>query len=686
MSASQRRVKWAVILFQGVLLVSGITLILMNTRVSPGDLTAVHAREISLAGSNGCNACHGENRQESPAVSCATCHADIQSQIGGKSGFHGTLPEGEASDCGRCHGEHQGREFVSVNRRSFALAGVPDEALFGHEKLDFHLSGRHLSLECTQCHRHAEAKELPKGEKRFLGLAQACTSCHKDIHEGAFGPACQTCHGQEQRFASAAAFRHPEVFPLTGAHAGIACASCHKPGTLKGVQAAGTPAVVRSCASCHKSPHGDDFLSRMGRSISLSAGDSCVRCHVPEKGSFLGPKATVTARQHAALGFPLTAPHHQVSCVACHAVYGKALPGEFAETYPRRYPGRSPDNCRACHADPHRGEFDIGVFKGRDCLSCHSRQAFSPPQFDMAKHDLAFKLEGRHRKLQCNQCHTKPEEKGPRDYRGVPIDCRSCHKDPHGGQFDKPIYLGGDCRSCHTQNEWRPPTFTVEMHRKTSFELTGAHLGISCTRCHDAPSSPELAGGKPCPRKFAGVSADCASCHQDVHAGKFDGTGRPATTEGRKSCARCHGTDSFRAVATKTFDHALWTGYALAGAHARAQCAACHGRSAAPDARGRTLGVAAGTSCQSCHSDPHAGQFGPTASVNCSSCHREEGTFKSLRFDHQKQSRFPLDELHSKLACATCHKSMPVGGGVNAVRYKPLGTKCGDCHDPRGPR
>jgi hypothetical protein len=304
----------------------------------------------------------------------------------------------------------------------------------------------------------------------------------------------------------------------------------------------------------------------------------------------------------------------------------------------------------------------------------------------MAKHDTVFKLEGRHRKLRCDECHRKTETEGPRNYSGVPVDCRSCHKDPHGGQFDKPLYLGGDCRVCHTQTAWRPPTFTVEMHATAGFALTGAHLGVSCTRCHEVPTAGGAAAGKPCPRKFSGVATDCASCHADVHGGMFDGPGRPAEVRGERTCARCHGTDSFRALAAKTFDHGLWTGYALSGAHAKAECAACHGRAAQPDARGRTLGRAAGSSCQSCHSDPHAGQFGPTAAVSCTKCHREEGSFRNLLFDHRKDSRFPLDELHSKLACAKCHKPMPVGEDVKAIRYKPLGTKCGDCHDPRGTR
>ncbi len=683
MGNMKQGIKWGFLLLQGAAFAVAIAMVLTKVRVSPGDLSAVHAREPSLEGSSGCRECHGQTRQAALSSSCAVCHRDVQDEIARGSGLHGSLPREEAEACGRCHGEHQGKGFQPVNRLSFSLAGIQDSSVYAHETIDFLLSGKHLELECTRCHAHADAGELQKGQKRFLGLNQTCTSCHKDVHEGAYGPQCQSCHGQLEPFKSVPLFRHTEAFPLIGGHAGLACASCHDPGTLAG-KAASPPGSVRSCVACHRSPHGDDFLSRIAQPISLAPKETCTRCHTAEQGTFLGPHATVTRKQHAALGFPLTAPHHQLTCGACHAEYGKAIPGNPVDAYHRRYPGRAPDDCKSCHKDPHRGEFEIGAFKGRDCLSCHSRQAFAPAEFDMTKHDEVFRLEGRHRKLRCDECHRKSEAPGPRDFRGIPVDCRSCHKDPHGGQFDKPIYLGGDCRSCHTQSAWKPPTFTVEMHRKTSFALTGAHLGTSCNRCHADPAA--VAAEKPCPRKFSGVSGSCAACHKDVHRGAFDGPGRPAEVAGLKDCARCHGTESFGALTSTTFDHPLWTGYALNGAHATLECGSCHGRTAAPDTTGRRLGFAAGKTCQSCHSDPHVAQFGPTESVNCATCHREEGTFKNISFNHEKNSRFPLDDVHAKLDCAKCHKPMPVGDGVKAIRYKPLGTKCRDCHDPRGER
>jgi hypothetical protein len=692
MGATKHGFRWGILALQGAAFAIAILVVVFKVRVSPGELTTVHAREHALEGSNGCKECHGESRQAAIASSCATCHVEIQKELTAKSGFHGTLALDLAPDCGRCHLEHKGKDFPPVNRQSFTFAGVDDPMLYVHEGLGYHLTGKHDGLQCARCHLQADVRILEKGRKRFLGLEQTCTTCHKDVHEGTFGPNCQSCHGQDQPFKAVAGFRHTDSFPLVGGHAGLACVACHKAGSAEAISALAGPSrvestevPVRACIACHRSPHGEEFLGNVAKPLGLSPTQTCVRCHTAEQKTFLGPHATLSKQQHAAVGFPLTAPHHKVTCTACHADYGTSVSGDPVDAYHRRYPGRSPDNCRACHGDPHRGEFEIGVWKGKDCLSCHSRQAFAPPEFDAAKHDAVFHLEGRHRKIHCDQCHPKTTPEGPRDYRGVPQGCISCHKDPHGGQFDKPIYLGNDCRVCHTQSSWKPPTYTVGMHAKTAFALTGAHLGIACTQCHKVPEPDRSkAAATSCPRTFAGVASKCSACHKDVHAGKFDGTGRPAVVAGQRDCARCHGTDSFRALQSKTFDHPLWTGYALNGAHAKLECAACHGRSVVPNAQGRSLGLAAGTRCQSCHADPHVGQFGPTATVNCAQCHKEEPTFRDIVFDHQKDSRFPLDEVHVKVACAKCHKPLPVAGETTAIRYKPLGVKCGDCHDPRG--
>jgi len=185
--------------------------------------------------------------------------------------------------------------------------------------------------------------------------------------------------------------------------------------------------------------------------------------------------------------------------------------------------------------------------------------------------------------------------------------------------------------------------------------------------------------GKSAPaRRFVGAASSCAACHRDVHEGRFDRPGRPPKVGGAEGCARCHATASFRALSSG-FDHAVWTGHPLAGAHSKIDCAACHRRLEKPDASGRTLAVARGKTCQSCHPDPHVAQFGGPKDVRCNRCHTET-SFKPAAFDHQKDSRFALDKTHAKLACAGCHKTVDLPGGGKTVRYKPLGTKCGDCH------
>jgi hypothetical protein len=210
--------------------------------------------------------------------------------------------------------------------------------------------------------------------------------------------------------------------------------------------------------------------------------------------------------------------------------------------------------------------------------------------------------------------------------------------------------------------------------------LSGQHDAVACNACHAAPRDAKGVHA----RVFVGTPRDCAACHADVHGGRFSGPGVPPKVGDQTGCARCHTTEGFRTI-SKAFDHATWTGHALKGSHLRLACDSCHVRAGKPDATGRTFGRAAGRRCQECHADPHVAQFGPPDRVDCLRCHKEERTFKDLAFDHRRDSRFPLDERHAKLACAACHRTVELPGGTRAVRYKPLGVLCGDCHLPRGP-
>jgi hypothetical protein len=151
--------------------------------------------------------------------------------------------------------------------------------------------------------------------------------------------------------------------------------------------------------------------------------------------------------------------------------------------------------------------------------------------------------------------------------------------------------------------------------------------------------------------------------------------------EGRVGCARCHDQQSFVAGAREEFDHVLWTGFALEGGHAEVSCEDCH---VSPTQH--SLGRTKGKTCAACHDDPHVGQFGSQAENRCERCHQSPGAFSELAFDHQRDSRFVLDEFHSTLDCVKCHQPWPLSGGGEAVRYKPLGVECSDCHLGGTPR
>jgi hypothetical protein len=46
-----------------------------------------------------------------------------------------------------------------------------------------------------------------------------------------------------------------------------------------------------------------------------------------------------------------------------------------------------------------------------------------------------------------------------------------------------------------------------------------------------------------------------------------------------------------------------------------------------------------------------------------------------LIFSHNKDSKFAIDQLHSRLECISCHK------GIEAVLFKPLPSTCEKCHE-----
>jgi hypothetical protein len=720
-------------------------------RTSPGPLHPVHARITELRGD--CEACHGDGEPGAMSAACGDCHTSIRDQIAARRGLHGQLAE--AANCGSCHGEHHGEALAPVGPAAFREAGVDDVDGYRHEHVaDFGLIGAHASLACTSCHEHAEVEILAQGTQRFLGLEQTCASCHEDVHSGDYGQDCASCHGQQEKFETVAAFQH-QRFEIDGAHRGVGCTDCHQPDSPNSVAARiGTDPAPRRCVDCHGPAHAPG-----GTALPLAtpaAAMDCAACH-----DAAGFPRDFGADEHRSAGYPLDGAHAEAACATCHT--------EERAREPLR--GEPMDRCTDCHGRPHGPSGDALPLAHRadDCARCHTPEAAFQRGFGVEEHLTAgVRLDGKHAAASCASCHDAarrdaeidretdpmarcadchpsphrdaftaavvalaavPEQNcavchesadadfhierlapgahaaagfdlvrphddvacqachgdaaTPFDERfpgRVPDRCGACHEDPHSGQFDGGR-TGGDCLACHAREAFRPSAIDADRHgADDGFALTGAHRAVACARCHEpTPAAPETV-------RYAGVPDRCVDCHQDPHGGTFDRDDLPAVVDGRPDCARCHTTEGFRAMQTD-FDHGTWTGHALLGSHAQAACTACHGRTAAPDTLGRSLGKAP-QDCAACHDDPHLGQFARldlegARRTDCARCHDEAAAFESLRFDHGRDSRFALDATHSALACDACHKPQPIGDGRSVIRYRPLGVQCADCHGGR---
>lgn len=656
----------------GVMLVAFVNI----EREAPGPISAVHGAVESLQGGSSCSACHG-GWFGNMTKACSECHADVAAQLADGHGLHGSLDGALAANCSSCHGEHHGSGFRLVNRLAFAQAGVEDEQQFDHAIVGFEMAGAHLELSCSECHENADVAVLSEGQKRYLGLSRDCASCHEDPHGGAMQLDCTTCHGQDT-FATRAVATHGRFLELGGPHAEVACRQCHAGGAH--ALEAMTPKdhrAARSCGDCHDSPHAAAFVAGNAQAAGMPAAAACVTCHPLALPEFGHPAVTVDAAQHGHSGFALGPPHAELACAECHDPH---------LSYADRHPGRVAHDCRACHADPHGGQFDAGPFAEQGCVGCHATTHFEPHEFDLDRHaQSAFALTGAHVELDCARCHEEPAGDEPRRFDGTPHRCESCHGDAHAGAFaassrELAAHPRGTCATCHGTDAFADVDLAAFHHeRHAGFRIDGAHAQIECTDCHARAEVADHLG-----RRFGRIVdpdatfGGCVTCHDDPHAGRFDRAEVPAEVDGRSGCARCHGTASFRAL-PYGFEHGGFTGFPLSGRHAELDCVECHPLRAAPDATGRESHRAKGRECGDCHADPHQRQFERLGRTDCARCHKSQTSFRQLSFRHNLDSRFPLGDAHRKVPCSSCHE-LESFGAVQAVRYKPLPTDCVDCH------
>ena len=473
------------------------------------------------------------------------------------------------------------------------------------------LSVAHQKYEedCKHCHDRSDSQRQTR----------LCLDCHKDITaditgkhgfhgrlQGIETSQCHACHSEHLGRAgdiiklSREQFDHDGTdFPLHGAHATVACTSCHVSG--KPYRSAKTQCVDchkkdephegklgRECDSCHDATawshstydHDKTAFPLRDKHVGVPCAAchfgnhykdtprECVSCHAPDD-IHRGGRGSKCADCHATTGwktakfdhkketgFGLEGAHATIDCQDCHRS------GNLKDKLPRE--------CVGCHQgqDSHAGRL------GNDCGKCHGNEKWKPSNFDHDR-DTHWQLTGRHIKVDCHSCHTASVTT-----QKLPTDCANCHRasDVHVGE------LGTRCDQCHTTEGWRAGVSFD--HDLTKYPLLGLHVAVSCEQCHTT-------------RKYRDAGLECIDCHKkdDVHKGSLG-----------VACAKCHSPNGWRLW---EFDHGKETGFALTGAHGKLVCAGCHKQPADE--------VKLNPTCLSCHEqdDVHLGQYGR----QCQRCH-----------------------------------------------------------------
>ncbi len=369
-----------------------------------------------------CTGCHKNSNFKATPTTCVGCHQ--QNDV-----HKGTL----GSSCAACHTNSAWKPST-----------------FNHANAAFKLAGKHAQVSCAGCHKDNNFKTTPTN----------CADCHHkdDVHNGALGSSCATCHSPSAWKPST--FNHANAaFKLVGQHAQVNCTACHKDSNFK--------AAPTNCVDCHRQndPH------------KGSLGSNCAACHSPK-----GWKPS--SFDHNQSAFKLTGAHTSVTCASCHV--NQVFKG-------------TPATCIGCHAkdDHHNGQF------GTDCASCHSTSSWQNATFDHNKSN--FPLTGAHLKVDCKSCHAST-------FQGTPTACNACHSEPafHAGSF------GINCSSCHNTSTWTPAKFTGTHTFPTNHGgaascrtcHTSSVTAYTCFTCHNQSETVKH-------HQERGISdlSNCAACH-----------------------------------------------------------------------------------------------------------------------------------------------------------------------------
>ena len=275
-------------------------------------------------------------------VECAKCHIPK-----GKD----TLFKIKFQRCTDCHkDEHDGQfaaaPYLNACERCHTLQGYKPSTftLARHKETHFVLTGGHVAVPCSDCHKEQEyAQGTSKPVVFYHWKNLTCTTCHQDPHKGQFDKrmqqaradgtvaGCEGCHSTKS-WRELSLFDHSKTsFPLVGAHKATACIDCHKPPNLETkLIAADFTAAPTRCDDCHADIHGNQFVR--------NGVTSCVDCHNSAKWK---PSLFDHDKRTA---FALQGLHKNVRCEGCHKEM-RMVEGKNVLFYKP-----TPKQCEGCHA------------------------------------------------------------------------------------------------------------------------------------------------------------------------------------------------------------------------------------------------------------------------------------------------------------------------------------------------
>ncbi|HEY1305937.1 MAG TPA: hypothetical protein VGF24_20425 [Vicinamibacterales bacterium] len=130
------------------------------------------------------------------AVACQSCHTVATQDF---PAGHGTARrlKGMGTECASCHQDpHDGKlgttcqSCHSTDTFSFSGKWYPHA---NRELSRTFFTGRHITA-CAACHKPGRNASAGSPARVAYVIPTSCTSCHTDVHRGALGPRCESCH------------------------------------------------------------------------------------------------------------------------------------------------------------------------------------------------------------------------------------------------------------------------------------------------------------------------------------------------------------------------------------------------------------------------------------------------------------------------------------------------------------